>query len=204
MTSLTITISHLCAIAYNRDMKQVTKSRLGDGLLKIIVLGSATAVSLTAPNSLKALDKPLRVFLNKMDERERQRHISEALSYLRYKQLISDDYQHGLQITAKAIKRLNTLEINAISITPQGKWDGSWRIVFFDIPEALKSKRDQFSSHLKRLGFGLLQRSAFICPHPCKEEVILMAKYYKIDRFVTYIETSYIDNDTPLKEHFNL
>lgn len=185
-------------------MKQITKARLSDGILKIIALSSVTAAGLLAPNMLKSLDKPLRHFLDKMDMRERERQISEALSYLRYKRLIVDDYQHGLKITEKASRRLDSLEINAIGITPQGPWDGTWRIVFFDIPEPLKSKRDQFSGHLKRLGFGVLQRSVFICPYPCREEVTLMAKYYKIDRFVTYIETSYIDNDTPLKKHFNL
>lgn len=185
-------------------MKQVTKAKLADGLLKIIVLGSSTTLGLCAPNSLKALDTPLRRFLETMDKRERERHISEALSYLRYKQLITDDYQHGLQATKKAYKKLDNQEVRAMTITPRDKWDGSWRIVFFDIPEVSKSKRDQFSGHLKRLGFGVLQRSVFICPYPCREEVTLLAAYYDIARYITYIETSYIDNDAPLKEHFNL
>lgn len=197
-------VSRLCAIAYNRDMKQITKARLADGLLKAIAITSVTAVGLLAPNGLKHLDKSLQHFLDNMDKRERNRQISEALSYLRYKQLITDDYQHGLRATEKALRRLDTREVNAINITPRGPWDGVWRIVFFDIPEPLKTKRDQFAGHLKRLGFGVLQRSVFICPYPCREEVTLMARYYKIDRYITYIETSYIDNDAPLKEHFNL
>lgn len=185
-------------------VRQVTKVQLADGLLKLIVLGSVTVTALIAPNSLKVLDKPLQRFLNSMDKRERERQITEALSYLRYRKLITEDYQHGIKITQKAIRRLDTREINAINITPLAKWDGVWRIVFFDIPEASKSKRDQFSGHLKRLGFGVLQRSVFICPHPCRAEVALLARYYDIRQFVTYIETSYIDNDTPLKEHFKL
>ena len=103
-------------------MKQVTKGRLADGLLQVLVVGSVTAAALIAPNSLKALDKSLQRFLNKMDERERQRTLSEALSYLRYKQLVVDDYQHGLKLTDKALKRLDTLEVNSLSITPMTPW----------------------------------------------------------------------------------
>lgn len=185
-------------------MRQITKARLADGLLKAITLSSVTAVSFMAPNSLKALDKSLQRFLSRMDERERKRQISEALSYLRYRQLIVDDYQHGLRPTKKAIRLLDKREIAALSVTKPAHWDGTWRIVFFDIPERLKTNRDGFAAQIKRLGFGVLQRSVFICPHPCKEEVSLLARYYTVEPYVTYIETSYIDNDVPLKEHFNL
>lgn len=185
-------------------MKQVTKARLADGLLKVIALTSVTVVGLVAPNSLQLLDKPLQRFLNSMDENERERRIGEALAYLRYAQLITDDYQHGLQITHKAKRRLDAREARALSITAPANWDGIWRIVFFDIPESHKTKRDYFTSHLKRLGFAVLQRSVLLLPYPCREEVTLLARYYTVAEYVTYIETAYIDNDVPLKEHFNL
>lgn len=185
-------------------MKQMTKARIADGLLKAIALGSVTMVSLTAPNALKTLDRPLQKFLDTMDERERARQIAEALSYLRYRKLITDNYQHGLQITERAARHLDKIEINNLSITPSAHWDKTWRIVFFDIPETHKTGRDGFAARLRALGFGVLQRSVFICPYPCREEVALLARYYRVDTYVTYIETSYIDNDTPLREHFNL
>mgnify|MGYP003603472729 CR=1 FL=1 len=90
-------------------------------MLQILVMGSVTAAARIAPNSLKTLDKSLQRFLNKMDERERQRTLSKALSYLRYKQLVVD-YQHGLKLTDKALKRLDTLEVNSLSITPMTPW----------------------------------------------------------------------------------
>lgn len=177
---------------------------MADGLLKVIAVTSVTTLALTAPNSLQMLDKPLQKFLDKMDEREQQRRISEALAYLRYARLITDKYQHGLRITDKGRQRLDRRELLALTITPPKVWDGVWRIVFFDIPEVRKTGRDGFAARLKSLGFGVLQRSVFILPYPCCEEVTLLARYYEIEKYATYIETSYIDNDAPLKEHFNL
>ncbi len=185
-------------------MKRVTKARLADGLLRVLVLGSVTSAALIAPNGLQLLDKPLQKFIASLDEKERKRKIAEALAYLRYRGLVQDDYQHGLRLTKKAEHRLQQQEVEAICITPAKRWDGVWRIVFFDIPEPMKTKRDQFAARLKHLGFGVLQRSVFICPHPCRDEVVQLARYYAVDQYTTYIETSYIDNDTPLKEHFEL
>lgn len=197
-------ISNFYAIAYNLDMKQITKARLADELLKIIAVTSVTTIALAAPNSLQLLDKSLQKFLDRMDERERQRRIGEALAYLRYARLVSDDYQHGLRITNKGRQRLDRRELSALTVTPPKKWDGVWRIVFFDIPETQKTGRDGFAARLKGLGFGVLQRSVFILPYSCREEVTLLARYYEVEKYVTYIETSYIDNNAPLKEHFNL
>ncbi len=51
------------------------------------------------------------------------------------------------------------------------EWDGQWRVVFFDIPEARRSVRDDLRAELKKLGFGLWQRSAWITPFDIAEEL---------------------------------
>lgn len=45
-------------------------------------------------------------------------------------------------------------------------WDGKWRVVMYDLPEKIKSKRDILRNWLKRLGFGQWQMSVWISPHP--------------------------------------
>lgn len=52
-----------------------------------------------------------------------------------------------------------------------GKWDKKWRIVIFDIPEELHSARVRFRRKLKSLGFVMLQKSVFVFPYPCHEEI---------------------------------
>ena len=52
-----------------------------------------------------------------------------------------------------------------------GKWDKKWRVVIFDIPQELHKERVKFRKKLKYLGFIMLQKSVFIFPYPCSEEV---------------------------------
>lgn len=45
-------------------------------------------------------------------------------------------------------------------------WDGSWRLVLFDVPENAKQRRENLRRTLRRCGFGYLQHSAWISPDP--------------------------------------
>lgn len=87
---------------------------------------------------------------------------------------------------------------------PRHSWDKKWRIVIFDIPEKLKKVRETFRFQLKRLGFKELQRSVFVLPFECKNEIEYIIEFYNIRRFVRYIEAHHIDNELDIKHKFNL
>ena len=52
-----------------------------------------------------------------------------------------------------------------------GKWDGKWRVVIFDIPQELHKQRIKFRTKLLSLGFSALQKSVFVFPYPCDKEL---------------------------------
>lgn len=52
------------------------------------------------------------------------------------------------------------------------KWDEKWRIVIFDFPEKLRSKRNTLREKLINLGFGKLQRSVYISPHDYSQDLV--------------------------------
>jgi DNA-binding transcriptional regulator PaaX len=66
----------------------------------------------------------------------------------------------------------------------QEMWDGKWRVVFFDIPEARRSIRDDLRAELKKLGFGLWQRSAWITPFDIAEELDSYLRKQNLSGFV--------------------
>jgi CRISPR/Cas system-associated endoribonuclease Cas2 len=82
------------------------------------------------------------------------------------------------------------------------RWDNKWRIVIFDIPEKKKKLRDIFRFHLKRLGFLELQRSVFVLPFECHNELEYIIEFYNIRKFVRFIEANRIDNELDLKHRF--
>jgi phenylacetic acid degradation operon negative regulatory protein len=50
------------------------------------------------------------------------------------------------------------------------KWDGLWRLVIFDIPAAHVKTRFALHRYLRNHGFGCLQKSVWVTPHPVREE----------------------------------
>jgi len=83
-------------------------------------------------------------------------------------------------------------------------WDKKWRIIIFDIPEKIKKVREVFRYHLKNLGFIELQRSVFVLPYNCKNEIEYIVEFYNVRRFVRYIEAIHVDNELDLKHRFGL
>jgi len=182
--------------------KRTESSALIDNLLRLIALAGITSAILLAPNAVQMLDKPLQKLFKKLDENEQKREIAKVLMYMKYKKLITDNYEHGLNLTPKARKRLKQLSFDEISIPKPRKWDKKWRIVFFDIPEDIKSQRDGFAAKMRILGFKVLQRSVFVHPFPCNEEVARIAMHYHVRRYISYIETDHIDNESILLRRF--
>jgi len=84
------------------------------------------------------------------------------------------------------------------------KWDGKWRMVVFDIPEKLRKGRDALRSKLRQLGFYELQKSVFVFPHACKDEVDFLIEFFGLRRYVRYGVLEFIDNDLHLKKVFHL
>ncbi len=55
------------------------------------------------------------------------------------------------------------------------RWDGHWRLILLDVPQARHSTRTKLRRHLRLRGFGYLQNSVWITPHPTTELRALLA-----------------------------
>lgn len=175
-----------------------------DGLLKTLVMGGVISTVVVAPNALQAFDKPLRHYLKKLDRRARERELRRLTSYMRRQGLITVDYEHGLTITESGHKRLAKMEFDNLEIPKPKTWDKKWRLVIFDIPESRRQGRVALTSKLRKMGVQPLQQSAWIYPHPCRDQIVRVCGEFAINRWVTYLETEHIDHQDNLIKRFGL
>ena len=66
----------------------------------------------------------------------------------------------------------------------KGPWDKKWRIIIFDIPQEKHITRIRFRNRLKLLGCVMLQKSVFVFPYPCHEEIGDIASYLEVSDYV--------------------
>jgi len=107
-------------------------------------------------------------------------------------------------LTNKGKEKLQNLMIEQIKIKKPKKWDGVWRIVMFDIPVKFSKARNTLRFHLKRLGFHQLQKSVWVLPYKCEEEVKGIVKFFGVERYVIFLESKNISDNRILVKHFDI
>ncbi len=100
----------------------------------------------------------------------------------------------------KALK----FEFDEMEIKKPVKWDKKWRIVIFDIPEKKKKAREALRRKLKGLGFQELQKSVFVYPFECEDEIDFIVEVFEIRSYVRFIRATLITNEEQIKLKFSI
>ncbi len=109
-----------------------------------------------------------------------------------------------ITLTENGKQRALEYKIDEMVIKTSGVWDRKWRVVVFDIPEKYKRKREAMRQHLERLGFYKLQKSVFVLPYECCDEIEFLIEFYNIRSYVRQIVAEKIDNELHLREIFKI
>ncbi len=175
-----------------------------DELVWLIALSGAGALMVTAPNSVQALEKPLFKILKKLDKSLDARKIAYYAKRRNLVEVIDlGDDRFEVRLTEDGRQRSLKAQFETMTIPRQKKWDGHWRLVVFDIPEQSKYSRTFLVEKLKSLGFFMLQRSLWVHPFPCLEQIeIIKHVLPEIAPHVALIETDTIDQHNRLVSHF--
>lgn len=93
-------------------------------------------------------------------------------------------------VTPKGRKRI-TEGTSRVYHLKDRKWDGQWRIVFYNFPESLREKRDQFRKELQWNGFACKENNVWISPHNSFSRVIELIEEYEIQEYVDFFTARY-------------
>lgn len=177
-----------------------------------ILFLAATGIVLTSPYGGKVVAAAIKEYLAKrakLKEWEKQldaQNISRALYRLKKRRQIKIEKRGNktiIKLTERGRRRKLEYEYENIRVSQQQKWDKRWRLLTFDIPDEAKTIRDGFRKKLKSLGFTPFQKSVWIYPYPCGDEVDFITEYLEIAKYLTLL-TVRIEDDAPLREKFNL
>ena len=109
-----------------------------------------------------------------------------------------------LELADEGQHRILTYKLGELTIPKPRHWDRKWRIITFDIPEQRKNVRDALRFHFRRIGLKELQKSVFIYPYPCDNEVDFLIEFYEIRPYVRKILAESLDNELHLRQMFDL
>ena len=160
---------------------------------------------LIAPSYLatRAFRRPIKKYLE-------QRIIDHATFFQRIQYLKRQGYietfvegkEKYVELTAKGKKRANELLIEDLEINRPPKWDKKWRVVIFDIPEDKRHNRDIFRERIINLGFIQIQKSVYVYPFECAQEIAFVSNYLSVQKFVTIMIAEIIQGEEKIVNEF--
>ena len=171
----------------------------------LLLLGTGLVLSLTR-NPFKYF----RIVKSASREWEKinRRSLQEAIKGLYRSKLIggkeNEDGTISLTLSEKGKTRLLRYRLDQMEIKKPSRWDGLWRMVIFDIPEDLKRGRDALAAKLKKLGFHPMQKSVFIYPYECRDEIDFIIEVFDLRSYVRFVVAKETDIDLDLKTKFKM
>ena len=189
-----------------KKYKKFSRYKIGPvGRKILILLGAGLALGLThRPDCYFRIIKSA----SREWQKNNQRSLREAVRKLYQSKLIdyreNDDGTVSLILNDEGKQRVLRYDLDNIEIKKPVKWDKLWRMVIFDIPEHLKKGRNALAVKLKQLGFYPMQKSVFIYPYECKNEIDFVIEIFNLKPYVRFIVAKETDVDLDLKRKFNL
>ena len=180
------------------------RSEIVKDILYCLMVAGAVSLAATSPYFLLNLAKGIGKELKK--KKYGKKKIYDTFFRLRKDGSINferKDNQIYISLTEKGKKKANWLQIDALKIKKPKKWDGKWRLVIFDIAEIKRIYREVFRGKLKELGFCPLQKSIWIYPFDCRDEIELLRDFFGLSqKELRLIVAEEIGDDNWLKKIF--
>ncbi len=133
-----------------------------------------------------------------------RRTIRELERQNRVKVEYKKDGSITVYITKQGMTRALSYKLDSFSLQKPKRWDKKWRVIIFDIPIQLNKVRDLFRERLKQLGLVMIQKSVFLSPYSCFDEVEFLRQLYHIPDTILYILAEKVEGEERLRERFNL
>ncbi len=186
--------------------KNFSRFKIGPTGQKILLLlGTGLALGLTnRPDKYFQIIRSARRGWNRINNRSLHNSIKRLYQskLIDYKE--NDDGTVSLVLTENGKNKVLCYNLDKIQIKKPARWDRLWRLVIFDIPESLKQGRNALAVKLKQLSFYPLQKSVFIYPYECRNEIDFIIEIFNLRSYVRFMVVKETDIDLDLKNKFKL
>ena len=177
----------------------------GIGVSKSLLIALFAGAVVIAPGGVAGT---VQVF-NKLFDGEDgydEKQLKRSLYYLQSKKLIHIQKQYDKEAyTLTKIGWLKARKLsNSFAVKRPERWDGKWRMVIFDIPVHKKGEAEIFRRDLRYLGLANVQKSIWVYPYDCKDQVFYLAEKLKIEPSIRFIVADSITGEKDLCQRFGV
>jgi len=177
-------------------------------MIALLMGGGVIVVSMVSP-ALLAAAIPMSIVIKDNDKKSKKK-LRDSFNALRRDGLIQvhvNKKNTSIILTEKGKYSATKHHLNSSISKPCGlqKWDKKWRILIFDIPSDKRVVRDALRHLIKKLGMHQLQKSVWIYPYNCSEQVNFLKNFLELnDNELRLIVSSNIGEDRKIRKDFHI
>ena len=178
-------------------------------LLMFLGIAAVACGGAIVPGILKVIDE-----FGMPEEKSKKysrKQLDNAFAHLKRQKLVEiikeKDGKMHVKLTNKGKKRMVEFSIDTLKIKKPKKWDGKWRVLMFDIPTKPKiynQAREALRSKIKELGFFQMQKSVWVCPFECEDELLFVAELYHVEKYIEVLTVEKLLHGNMLKRKLKL
>lgn len=173
-------------------------------LLAGVALGGIVFAGAVAPGLISAFGSKK---YSKRYDKDQLRNSFYNLKRQKFIEIIQEGDKFKVQLTNKGKKRIKSFSFETLTIQKPMRWDKKWRVLIFDIPTKPKiynQARNALREKIKKLGFVQIQKSVWVYPYECEDEILFVAEIYKVQKYIEIITAEKLLHENLVKAKFNL
>ncbi len=109
-----------------------------------------------------------------------------------------------VKLTKKGKVKLLKYKLEEMRIKRPPKWDQKWRLIIYDITKFKRRQQTALRRMLTQLKCLQLQKSVYLTPYPCWDEIEYLREYFEVGEEVLYVVAEKIEHDDLYKQYFRL
>ena len=179
-------------------------------VLLFIGAGTSIAASLLSPRFGTTMAKEILREMNKKEydwKSFNTSYLKQTLRRLEKQKVIEIKIIDGKEvfcITKQGKTKILNFALDELKIAKPKQWDGKWRVILYDIVVGKKHEQEALRRIVKKLGFYQVQKSIYIFPYPCFDEVEYLRSYFGVTAEIKYWIVQKIEDDGVFKTYFGL
>jgi len=181
-------------------------------VLMLLGAGAFLAASIIFPG-LPMAAKPFIDVVKEADRNKRQKEwekfnlwrLRQVIKRMQSSKLVEVKEEKGvpiIKITHKGKQKLLRYKIDEMVL--ESNWDGKWRLVIYDVQTGKRANSEMFRTMLNKLRFLKLQRSVYLTPFKCEDEIEYLRLLFEIGNEVQILKVGSLENETAYRRYFGI
>ena len=197
-------------------MKVISQVKIDPKTKEVLMLlgaGAFLAASIIFPG-LPMAAKPFIDVVKEADRNKRQKEwekfnlwrLRQVIKRMQSSKLVEVKEEKGvpiIKITHKGKQKLLRYKIDDMELD-QSNWDGKWRLIIYDVASTKRANSEIFRTMLTKLRFLKLQKSVYLTPFKCEDEIEYLRLLFGIGTEVQILKIGSLENETAYRRYFGI